>query len=105
MLLIPDSLIQIVQPFQYGHFHSWTSNVPGAFRLTHNNAVFFAINVLQTGDGGGIEVYDGLRRLIWVMPTAFTGSFTPEGYCENGIIVDNGYGRTMGSNIAVNWRE
>lgn len=105
MLIVPDINIQQVQKAICGDFYTWSSNERGLFRLTDTDAVFYGITLMYPGDGGGLYVYDGERRLVWTMLTTFTGSFVVNGYCKGGIIVDNGYGRSMGANISITWRE
>lgn len=105
MLIAPDHCIEDIEHSFFADMHSWSSNKPGLFRLTRKDSVFYCITIMHPGDGGGLHIYDGFRRLVWPMPSAFTGSFVVNGYCQGGIIVDNGYGRSMGSNISINWRE
>jgi hypothetical protein len=104
-LTVDDKIIQTITPAKAGQFFTARLVPPGYWRLTNKDAVVYSIMILNCGAWGFLGIYDGTRRLIWAQPSAFTGSFVIEGFCKDGIIVDNGYGQHMGTNITVNWRE
>ena len=75
----------------------------GVFRLARRDCSFYSIMVTMSGTCGQLAVRTGARRLIWMQPSSFTGSFVMDGACEEGLIVE-AYMEGWPS-VTINWRE
>jgi hypothetical protein len=104
-LEVPESLIKSAWATNTGRAFTCGLQRSGYWRLATKDSVIYSIMILNCGSWGFLGIYDGTRRLIWAQPSTFTGSFVLEGFCKDGIIVDNGFGRRLGTNITVNWKE
>lgn len=103
----PDDCIQDIPHVHKGPDGRCSVSIvqPGLWRLTRKDATIYSVQILSCGAWGGLSAYNSHRRMVWHQPSAFTGSFNLIGYCAGGIIFDTGYGKTIATNVTVNWRE
>jgi len=93
-----------VQSERIGNRFEWHSTEPGTFCLSKAKHVKF-YSALIWKNGGYISVYDGTGRLVWAMPSIFTGSFVVDAYCENGLYVRVGAGPGLCPSNTICWLE
>ena len=69
---------------QNGSRFEWHSTESGLFCLSRAKHVKF-YSALVWKNGGYLSLYDGDGRIIFSMPTVFTGSFLLDGGCSGGL--------------------
>jgi len=61
----------------------WTS---GMFRVARRDCSLYSVEVANCGAWGRLRIFTGTGRIVFDMPSLFTGSFPLEGFCEGGLI-------------------
>ena len=89
----PGSLMRAIQLDQVGKF-----------RISRRDAELYSIQIVSAGAWANLRVYNGRGRMLFFMPSTFTGSFWLSAGAEDGIIVAQG-SQTLAPTITVNFRE
>lgn len=104
-LKAPERDIQRPVVTQNGKRGSVHLTSPGLWRIADKDVLWYGISITNCGACGILAVYEGsTRRLLWMQPSAFTGSFTMGAGVIGGLIIDNGYRKLVGTDITINWR-
>ena len=83
---------------------SWHATESGTFRLSSAKDVkLYSVEVWK--NGGHFALFDGNGRVIFAMPSVFTGSFNWQAHSENGLICRVGAGHGMITSMTINWCE
>lgn len=90
----PRSLTRSIQLFKAGRY-----------RLARRDAEFYSVMIAAAGAWGRAAFYDGHQRLLWLQPSAFTGSFVLMAGADDGLIVELAGSQEIAPMLTVNWRE
>ena len=76
----------------------------GAFRLSRRDSEVYSVQIASSGSWGRCRLLNGYGRVLWEMPSTFTGSFWLSGGAAGGIIFEMD-SSGVAPVIIVNWRE
>ena len=76
----------------------------GLFRLARRSCELYSVQIASAGAWARVNVMNGLGRVIFPMPSPFTGSFWLSGGAEDGLLVEVG-GLDRGPMLIINYRE